>query len=202
MIDLERLRSAPVEHNPFAHLIVPGFVRAEALAQINDDYPNVGKPGSVPVTSVRSGPAFKQLLEEIQSSPMKDALQAKFNVDLNGRPSMVTVRDQCRARDGRIHTDSEGKLVTVLIYLNPAWEAAGGRLRLLRGPHDIDDYAAEVPPVAGTLLAFPCAANAWHGHMRFEGKRRVIQLNWVRDQRYLKRELRRHRFSAFLKMGI
>jgi Rps23 Pro-64 3,4-dihydroxylase Tpa1-like proline 4-hydroxylase len=112
---------------------------------------------------------------------------------------MVTVRAHCRARDGQIHTDSKGKLITVLVYLNQSWEADGGRLRLLRSPDDIDDYVAEVPPDEGTLLAFRCSDNAWHGHKSFEGPRRAIQLNWVVDDAYLRREQRRHRISAFFK---
>ena len=57
---------------------------------------------------------------------------------------MITVRGQSDGKDGRIHTDSATKLITVLLYLNPGWEAAAGRLRLLRGADDLDDYAAEV----------------------------------------------------------
>ena len=34
------------------------------------------------------------------------------------------------------------------------WEADGGRLRLLRRPDDLNDMIAEVPPTAGTLIAF------------------------------------------------
>ena len=66
---------------------------------------------------------------------------------------MITVRGRSDGKDGRIHTDSATKIITLLLYLNPSWEAAG-RLRLLRGPDDLDDYAAEVPPLAGTMLAF------------------------------------------------
>src|SRR3546814_13965555 len=77
----------------------------------------------------------------------------KFATDLTSRPTMVTVRGQCRARDGQIHTDSLGKIITVLIYMNAAWEADGGRLRMLRYRYDIEDYAAEVPPREGYMVA-------------------------------------------------
>ena len=110
-----------------------------------------------------------------------------------------TLRGQSRETDGAIHTDSKTKLVTALIYLNSAWESDGGRLRMLNGPADIEDYVAEVPPEAGTLVAFRCAGNAWHGHKPFVGQRRSIQLNWLTDGGVLKRELRRHAFSAWTK---
>ncbi|UCH73000.1 MAG: 2OG-Fe(II) oxygenase [Rhodospirillales bacterium] len=199
LVDLEHLRHTPVSTDPFDHIVVPEFIRKEALANLHRDYPDVGRPGSFPVSTVSFGPSFGRVLEEIQSPAMTAAIGEKFDIDLAGRPTMVTVRDRCRARDGQIHIDSKGKLVTVLIYMNPPWEDAGGRLRLLRGPDDIDAYSVEVPPDEGTLLAFRCTPDAWHGHKSFEGRRRAIQLNWVIDESYLNREQRRHRISAFFK---
>ena len=52
---------------------------------------------------------------------------------------------------------------------------------------------------AGTLLAFRKQPNAWHGHESFEGPRRAIQLNWVRDSGVVWREQIRHRISAMFK---
>ena len=112
---------------------------------------------------------------------------------------MSTVRGRCQQKDGRIHTDSKSKIITVLIYLNPQWENAAGRLRLLRGPDDIEDYAAEVPPDEGTLLAFRRSENSFHGHKTFVGERRVIQFNWVTDRGTVWRESLRHRLSAWIK---
>lgn len=199
MIDTERLREAPVRPDPFAHLIAPRLVSGEALAAVLRDFPRMEKAGSVPLSSLDYGPAFGALIEDLRGPAVREALADKFALRLDGRPTMVTVRGRCRARDGRIHTDSKDKIVTVLLYLNPAWESNGGRLRLLRRPDDIDDYAAEVPPDEGTLLAFKCTETAWHGHKPFEGERRAIQLNWVTDERYVRRQQRRHRVSTFFK---
>jgi hypothetical protein len=112
---------------------------------------------------------------------------------------MVTVRGQSRAADGQIHTDSVTKLITVLIYMNGKWESPHGRLRLLRSPDNLNDVIAEVPPDEGTLLVFTNRPNAWHGFEAFEGPRRVIQLNWVRDTGVVWREQTRHKVSAFFK---
>jgi hypothetical protein len=57
----------------------------------------------------------------------------------------------------------------------------------------------EVPPETGTMVAFACAPDAWHGHRPFEGERRTIQLNWVRSRGYKAREQMRHTLSASLK---
>jgi Rps23 Pro-64 3,4-dihydroxylase Tpa1-like proline 4-hydroxylase len=112
---------------------------------------------------------------------------------------MVTVRGISKAVDGQIHTDSRTKLVTILLYMNQEWETGTGRLRLLRSPDNLQDYIAEVPPDRGTLLMFRNDENAWHGFEPFEGPRRVIQVNWVRDEGVVRRERTRHRFSAFMK---
>jgi anaerobic selenocysteine-containing dehydrogenase len=138
-------------------------------------------------------------MAEIGGAEMTAIMAEKFNTDLTGKPTTITVRGQCRATDGQIHTDSKTKLITVLIYMNGKWEKPGGRLKLLRSPDNLQDAFAEVPPDQGTLLAFRNEPNAWHGHESFEGPRRAIQLNWVRDQGVVWREQIRHRISAFFK---
>ena len=198
-INLEALDAAPVAAEPFPYLIVPGFVRAEAMAGIEEDFPKVDLPGSLPLPTLHYGAYFRQFMDEIQSDRMTAIMEKKFAVDLHDRPTVVTVRGRCRPTDGQIHTDSKTKLVTVLIYMNGKWEQPGGRLRLLRSPDNLNDVVVEVPPDQGTLLAFRNQPNAWHGHESFEGARRAIQLNWVRDKGVVWREQLRHRISAAFK---
>ena len=123
----------------------------------------------------------------------QSAIERKFEVDLAGRPTMYTVRGYVREKDGAIHTNSKTKIITVLLYMNERWQEDGGRLRLLRGPDNLDDYVAEVPPYGGTLLAFRRADNSWHGHKPISGPRRAIQLNWVTSQAVVDAEQNRHR---------
>lgn len=199
MLDLDALRGAALQRDPFDHVVVPRFIAADALAAIERDFPAIRAAGSYPLASLRFGPAFERLSQALQGAEMAAALGEKLGLPLVDHPTMITVRGHSRATDGRIHTDSGGKLATVLLYINDGWNAEGGRLRLLRSADDIDDYAVEVPPDAGTLLAFPCTEAAWHGHKPFEGPRRSLQLNWVRDTAYLRKEQIRHRVSAFFK---
>jgi hypothetical protein len=200
MIDLRAFAAAPLMADPFDHVTVPGFVRPEALAAIGRDFPALMVPGSVPLGMAPHGPAFQALIDELNGGAVERAFEQKFRLPLAGRPRMFTVRAQCRAGDGKVHPDSSSKIVTVLIYLNPPWEAQGGRLRLLRSPR-LDDYAAEVPPEGGTLLAFRRSDTSWHGHEPYEGPRRAIQMNWVKNGFYVWHEQWRHRVGAFLKLG-
>ena len=199
MLDLERFRATPVTREPFEFLVVPGFIRAEARAVIDKDYPGVGRAGSFPLPEVTYGPAFAKLIEEMRSEEFRKAFEEKFNIDLTNRPNMITVRGRCDEKDGKIHTDSETKIITILVYMNSGWEAAGGQLRLLRSGTNLEDVILEVPPTEGTLLAFRRSNNSWHGHKPFFGPRRVIQFNWVTSEAVVRREQNRHRFSAWMK---
>jgi len=198
-IDLAAFEAAPLTREPFPFVMVPHFVRPEAMGAINADYPLVIHPGSFPLPTLEYGPAFARLMQAIQGPEFTQAVERKLGVNLAGRPTMVTARGISAARDGQIHTDSRTKLITVLIYMNNAWEAKTGRLRLLRSPDNLDDVIAEVPPDEGTMLVFKNEPNAWHGFHAFEGPRRVIQLNWVTDIGVVQREQFRHRVSAFFK---
>lgn len=199
VIDFQALAAAPLAHDPYDHVLVPGLITKDALDAANKDFPEIEKPGSFPTGHLEYGPGFAQLLKALEGPELAAALGDKMGIDLRGKPTMVTVRGRARATDGQIHIDSSGKLVTVLLYMNPSWEEPGGQLRLLRSPDDLEDYAVEVPPAEGTFLAFPCIENAWHGHQPFDGERRTIQLNWVNSKAYKKREQIRHSISAFFK---
>jgi len=188
MLDLERFRTTPLTREPFEFLIVPEFVKTEARAAIDKDYPEVARAGSFPLREVTYGPAFAKLIEEMRSEEFRKAFEAKFDVDLTNRPDMITVRGRCSEKDGKIHTDSETKIITILVYMNSAWESSGGQLRLLRSGTNLEDVILEVPPTEGTLLAF-----------RRSGPRRVIQFNWVTSEAVVRREQNRHRFSAWMK---
>ena len=196
---LDAFRATPLTREPFPYLIVEGFIGSAALAAINGDYPKISSSGSFPVDEVTFGPTFQKLLDELESEEFRAAFEDKFAIELSGRPNVTTVRGRCNSSDGRIHTDSKSKIITVLIYMNETWGEAAGRLRLLRSAHDLDDVIVEVPPVAGTLLAFKRSDNSWHGHQPFVGERRVIQFNWLTSQGNRQIAMLRHHASASFK---
>jgi SM-20-related protein len=198
-LDLDAFKAVPLASEPFPYMVVPGFVRPEACAEINRDYPRIAESGSFPLEQLSYGPAFREFIEELESDALRKAFEEKFGLDLSGLPHTVTVRGHCSARDGRIHTDTKSKIITILIYMNPEWEHSGGRLRLLRSPDDLDDAILEVPPAAGTLLAFKRSDNSFHGHKPFSGERRVIQFNWVTSEGDRRIAMLRHQVSASFK---
>jgi len=199
LLNLQALLDTPLTTDPFDFAVVPHFVTPEAVEQIQADFPDIRRGGSFPLSSLEYGPRFAVLVDELMGHETREAFAEKFATDLSDRPATLTVRGQCRAKDGQIHVDSKTKLITVLIYLNPPWVADGGRLRLLRSPHDIEDMVAEIPPYQGTMVAFRCSENAWHGHKSYEGQRRAVQLNWVVDETAARSVERRHGWSAAVK---
>jgi Rps23 Pro-64 3,4-dihydroxylase Tpa1-like proline 4-hydroxylase len=112
---------------------------------------------------------------------------------------MYSLRGYTRAKDGQIHTDSKDKIITVLLYLNENWTQDGGRLRILRNGHDVDDFVTEVAPDQGTLLVFKRSDTSWHGHHPFEGQRRSLQMNWMTSEGSKGFHAIRHKLSAAVK---
>ena len=198
-LGIEQFRTTPLVRQPFEHLIVPQFIGPRPLAEINADYPKISTSGSFPVDQLSFGPAFRNFLEELNGDDFREAFEEKFGIELTGRPTITTVRGRCGPGDGKIHTDSATKIITVLIYMNESWDQPGGRLRLLRSSDDLSDIIVEVPPIAGTLLAFKRSNNSWHGHEPFVGERRVIQFNWLTSHGNRQIAMLRHHTSASFK---
>jgi SM-20-related protein len=199
ILDLERLRAAPLCRDPFDFVIVDDFIRTDDLPAVLADFPPVRSHGSFPLGALSCGAAFGALADELEGEELRREIEGKFAIDLAGRPTMITVRGKSDGKDGGIHTDSATKLITLLLYLNPVWEEPAGRLRLLRRADDLDDCAAEIAPLAGTMVAFRRSAASFHGHYPHRGERRALQLNWVTDETVVRRELGRHAWSARLK---
>lgn len=198
-LNIAALHTTPLKTEPYDYLVVPNFVRLDRFAEVLADYPSVPGPGSHPLPELNLRGHFKGLIEELDGVEFRNSIEEKFGIDLTSRPTMFTVRGECRASDGKIHTDSVTKVITVLLYMNESWEMDGGRLRILRSGTDLNDYADEVPPHGGTLLAFRRSENSWHGHEPFQGRRRAIQMNWVTDPSVVAREQGRHRISTTFK---
>lgn len=203
MIEIDKFREIPLSTDPFRYVVVRDFVAGDSLDLVRQDFPGVPGPGSHPPAQLDIRGHFKGLMDELLGPEFRQAVEEKFSIDLTGRPPMYTVRGFTRARDGKIHPDSETKLITVLLYLNDdSWPSDGGRLRLLRSATDLEDYVEEIEPAGGTLLVFKREDHSWHGHHSYEGPRRAIQLNWVTDESVVKREQGRHGFGSILKRAF
>lgn len=198
-LDLDKLRSATRHTEPYEFVLVPGFLNADSLRRVNETFPPINSGGSFPLESLDTNMLIKEVIDELDGEEFEAAVEKLFGVDLSGRPKMYSLRGYTRAKDGQIHTDSKDKIITVLLYLNENWNQSGGRLRLLRNGHDVDDFALEVPPDNGTLLIFRRSETSWHGHHPFEGPRRSLQMNWMTSEGSRGWHKVRHKLSATIK---
>jgi hypothetical protein len=180
LFDFAALDQTPLARDPFDYLIVPKFLRPEALDALNRDFPPIQGPSNYAPERLTYGPAFAALIEALRGRAFARHLEQKFALDLSGCATTIGIRKFCEATDGNIHTDHKSKLITVLLYFNRDWPHAGGRLRMVRSASDLEDYAAEVEPAGGALLAFRRTDHSFHGHKPFVGERRILQLSYTR----------------------
>ncbi|MDH4173316.1 MAG: 2OG-Fe(II) oxygenase [Betaproteobacteria bacterium] len=199
LLDLEKLRAQPLARDPFPFVVVSGMLKPGVIKALSRDFPPIGDGGVYPVDVLALGPSMRKLVAEISGPEFRGIVEEKFGLDLEGRPPMVTLRGRSRDKDGRIHRDSDDKVVSLLLYLNEEWPHKVGNLRMLRSPEDLESTVAEIPSTAGTLVIFEVKPNGWHGHHKFVGERRVLMLNYMTGGASLARELKRHRFSAKVK---
>ena len=199
MINFESLRASAVATEPFPYFVTPEVLSHEDVEAATRDFPRIDMGGLFLPESFPYGPAFARLLKELEGSQVRRIVEEKLKIDLEGRPTMVTLRGACQAKDGRIHADATFKLATLLLYLNEDWADTGGRLRILRSGTNIEDCAAEVAPQGGLAVCFRVQPNSWHGHKPFVGPRRYVMLNYCADNESRDREVARHRWTNRVK---
>jgi SM-20-related protein len=200
ILDFDALRAAPVATAPFNYFVAPATLSESEAADIRRDYPQINKPGYLPLSKLEAHGAFDRLMQDLNSAELAQVLTEKFGVDFTEKPRMITVRKISQLSDGPIHNDSKSKILTMLTYLNAEWDGTGaGCIRVLNGPDDFDDFTAEVPPLAGYVFAFLRSDNSWHGHLPFEGERYVVQTTFLTSQEELDRKENRGGLQYFLK---
>jgi SM-20-related protein len=199
-LDIGALRAARTEQQPYNYLVAGDVIQPAAADGLRSDFPNIRETGFFPEADIGAQGTFANLLTEMKSQQVAEIVSEKLDIDLVSKPKMITIRKLSSARDGRIHTDSESKIATLLVYLNDSWQdSSEGRLRVLRNETDFDDMVEEISPVTGSLFAFRRAGNSWHGHTPFVGERRVVQMTWLRNQADIERKEHRGKLSHFFK---
>ena len=199
VLQLNALDAAPLKTDPFPFFSVDKAIDPSKVKQIIQAFPDIDDGGSYNVDDVAMKPAFKQLIDSIDSPAFRRIICDKFDVQVMNLPMMITLRGFSRKKDGRIHTDSKTKVATILVYLNESWSAETGRLRILRDGENMDNYVEEIYPGPGNLLAFKVTDNCWHGYPSYEGKRQSIQINFLTSEAANNKHRFFHRISAKLK---
>ncbi|HJT98291.1 MAG TPA: 2OG-Fe(II) oxygenase [Rhodanobacteraceae bacterium] len=204
LIDPARLTDAStrVQREPFPFVIATGQLPADARAALREDFPRYSGAGFFPYAAEDCGPSVNRLVEELTARPFADALGEQLGIPgLSAYPTLVTICRSLNKRHGTIHTDSKSKVATALVYLNESWpDTSDGCFRFLNRIDDIDDLAApEIKPLYGAIAAFKRADNSFHGHLPYEGERRVIQVAWLTSEEEKARKTQRGKLSRLFK---
>ena len=168
------------------------------LMGLVQNFPIINSGGSFNKEDLELSEHYHSLHDSLDSDSFRQALSEKFKVNVITSPIMLTYRGFSRTKDGRVHTDSKTKLLTILIYFNDGWAAESGKLRILNSD-DMNDIAEEVNPTAGSMVAFKVTDNCWHGYPSFEGTRNAIQVNFLANEAASKKHKFFHKISAKLK---
>ena len=199
MLNFELIKKAEINSEFYPFFSVQDvFLNKEDHNRITKDFPSINKGGSFPSDSVSYGKSIQSLIDSLEGDQMRAILENKFQVDLKDKPVVSTFRGYSRMKDGKIHSDSKTKIITVLLYLNENWDESIGLLRMLKEKDNIDNYIIEIPASMGSMVAFKVTNNCWHGFIPFEGKRCSIQLNYL-YQEALSQHNFRHKLSSFFK---
>jgi hypothetical protein len=200
LINVDAIANATALSEPFALFYGQGAIREEALPQVRAEFPHLDVVGFLTVKPKDLSGVYRQLLEELESPEFTEAVSQKLGKNLHPYGRLTQIMRRSHKRYGRIHTDGEAKIATMLLYLNDDWPEGGeGQIRAFRSNKSFDDYEVEVPPLIGNVFGFLRSDKSWHGHTPFEGERRVIQLTWVQSEADVERKQDRNRTAQFLK---
>jgi SM-20-related protein len=200
LLNLDAVKNGRVSDDPYRHIICEGVLSGDDAAAIRRDFPQTTSVGFLNSTDLSREGAYAQLLDDLESPELAAVLSEKLDMDLSKAGRLITVRRWSRKSDGRIHTDSERKISTFLVYLNETWDAAdSGAFRVLRNDKDFEDYVAEVPPIQGNAVGFKRADHSWHGHKPFEGERLVVQLTYLQSAEAAEHKRRAAGFQGLMK---
>jgi hypothetical protein len=191
-----------VRLEPFPFLIAHGQLPDDARAELERDFPRYTSAGFFPYDASDCGPSINALVRDLTAPAFAGAIGARLGIErLDSYPTLVTLCRRLNKRHGTIHTDSTSKVATALLYLNGQWpDTSAGCLRFLNRIDDIDDLVApEMTPLYGEFAVFKRCDNSFHGHLPFEGERRVIQVAWLTSEEEKLRKTRRGKFSRSFK---
>jgi hypothetical protein len=198
---LERSDSV-LRETPFRFLIAYEQLPPAAFDELERDFPKYTGAGFFPYEEKDCGPSVNRLIAELTEPAVASAVGAKLGIgNLGHYPTLVTLCKTLNRRHGTIHTDSKSKVATALLYLNASWpDTSDGCLRFLNRVDSIDDFITpEIKPLYGNFVVFKRAENSFHGHLPYEGERRVIQVAWLTSEDEKLRKTQRGKLSRLFK---
>ncbi len=196
----EAIRAAVLNDTPYDYAFVPNAIEARYKEEVLLDAPVIPHRGSYGLPSLRRGPKFEAVIQDLLSARFRHIVGEKFDTDLSRNPPVILMMGNTSGNynEGYAHPDSKHKIITVILGFTREWPFERGRLRVLNSP-DREDYAFEFPPEFGNMLLFRVSDKSWHGFLPQKGPRMSLQLCYCDSESYVRSEYLRHRVSAYAK---
>jgi hypothetical protein len=196
----EAIRAAAVNPTPYDFAYVPDAIEERYKEEVLLDAPVIPHRGSYGLPSLRRGPKFEAVIQDLLSDRFRHLVEEKFNIDLSHNPPVIVMMGQTTGayNEGYAHPDSKHKIITVLLGFSREWPYEKGKLRILNSP-DREDYTFEYPPEFGKMLMFRVSDKSWHGFLPQKGARMSLQLCYCDSESYVRSEYLRHRISSYAK---
>jgi len=191
--ELSRLQDQFVNANPYSHLVVDNFFKADFLASLQRDFPVKSEEydrfciedGGRIGTNYANGqvetfpPAFKQLDALIKSKAFLDYIQKLTGIEKLQYDPQYFGGGIRESRSGTFlppHLDFNHhpaslthRRLNLLFYFNPEWqEEWGGNLQVHRDPIEFSGISAvySYMPLNNRCLIFETSEISWHGFDR------------------------------------
>ncbi|MFA6954564.1 MAG: 2OG-Fe(II) oxygenase [Thermoanaerobaculia bacterium] len=184
MIDLDRIRSARVETNPYQWAAIdalysPADARALARSFPTDRFKRLWEYGGkkdyefhareligMGAASVSHpdtlSPQWQALASDLNSPTYREAMSTLTGLDLSAAPLEVNVFHYPPGSVHGPHPDLRDKLVTHVLYFNETWsDDDGGCLAILKSS-DAADIHRTVSPRVGNSAVLVRSSDSWH----------------------------------------
>src|SRR3954467_9886031 len=123
MIDEAAIAAAPLRRDPYEFAFVEAALPENLKERVLADAPVIPDRGSYGLPSLKHGPAFGVVIEDLLSTRFRHLVEQKFEMDLSKRPACIVMMGNTTGQynEGYSHNDSKHKIVTVLLGFSREW---------------------------------------------------------------------------------
>jgi SM-20-related protein len=89
MLNLAALQGSSMARDPFEYVIVDDFVPVAAAPSVSVDFPKIPTTGSFPLSEISYGPAFAELVAELNGPGFERGIANLFGLDLSEATTAV-----------------------------------------------------------------------------------------------------------------
>jgi hypothetical protein len=199
-LDTSAIAAAELRTDPYEYAFVDHSIPLAFKDEVLADAPKIPQKGTYGIPTLKYGPKFSAVIEDLLSPRFRRLVEQKFHIDLSRYyPTVVMMgKTSGNYNEGYAHPDSKHKILTVILGFSREWPYERGRLRVLRSDSR-EDVAFEFPPEFGKMLMSKVSDRSYHGFLPQKGERMSLQFCWVDSKAYAIATYLRHGLSSFAK---